>query len=182
MLPINSRRRRLLNQATHSTVAAAKSSLRAIAQRWLMLNMELTQHDAQFEMLTAARAPDLIKVHGMATGIAAEMLLLLRANPQRIHSAAAFGKLCGACPIPTSSGKTNRHRRGGNRQANAALYRVVIVSMRAHQPTLDYVRRRTGEGKGKSEIIRCLKRYVVREIFSYLCMPPKQAIMPSVTP
>lgn len=69
-------------------------------------------------------------------------------NPERIHSEAAFAKLGGACPIPASSGKTTRHRlnRGGNRQANAALHRVVIVRLRGHQPTLDYVRRRTAEG------------------------------------
>jgi hypothetical protein len=84
---------------------------------------------------------------------------------------AAFAKLCGACPIPASSGRTNRHRlnRGGNRQANAALYRVVIVRMRNHQPTLDYVKKRKADGKGKMEIIRCLKRFVAREIFGYLC-------------
>src|SRR3712207_9459974 len=75
--------------------------------------------------------------------------LLVVDNPERIRSEAAFAKLCGACPIPASSGRTTRYRlnRGGNRQANAALYRVVIVRMRHHQPTLDYVRRRTGEGK-----------------------------------
>jgi len=88
-----------------------------------------------------------------------------------------LAKLCGACPIPASSGKTSRHRlnRGGNRQANAALYRVVIVRMRGHQPTLDYIRRRTAEGKSKPEIIRCLKRFVAREIFGYLCRPPNAA-------
>src|SRR5271156_3970922 len=103
-----------------------------------------------------------------------EMLLLVGDNPERIHSEAAFAKLCGACPIPESSGKTIRHRlnRGGNRQANAALYRVVITRMRGHQPTLDYVRRRTAEGKSRSAIIRCLKRYVAREIFGYLCSKP----------
>jgi transposase len=76
------------------------------------------------------------------------MLFLIGGNSNRIHSEAALAKLCGACPVPASSGKTNRHRlnRGGNRQANAALYRVVIVRMRAHQPTLDYVRRPTAEG------------------------------------
>ena len=113
----------------------------------------------------------------MASGTAAEMLLLVGDNPERIHSEAAFAKLCGACPIPASSGKTIRHRlnRGGNRQANAALYRVVIIRMRGHQPTLDYVRRRTAEGKSKSEIIRCLKRYVAREIFGYLCTKPAPA-------
>ena len=84
--------------------------------------------------------------------------------------------MCGACPIPAGSGKTNgRHRlnRGGNRQANAALHRVVVTRMRGHRPTLDYVRRRTGEGRTKPEIIRCLKRFVAREIFGYLCRAPK---------
>ena len=120
----------------------------------------------------------------MATGMAAEMLLVMGDNPERIHSEAAFAKLCGACPIPASSGKTNRHRlnRGGNRQANAALYRVVVVRMRGHQPTLDYVRRRTAEGKSKAEIIRCLKRYVAREIFGYLCPRPILADAPAISP
>jgi transposase len=118
-----------------------------------------------------------MEAHGIASGTAAEMLLLVGDNPERIHSEAAFAKLCGACPIPASSGKTIRHRlnRGGNRQANAALYRVVIIRMRGHQPTLDYVRRRAAEGKPKSEIIRCLKRYVAREIFGYLCRKPALA-------
>ena len=158
-----------------STLASAKASLRAIAGRWL-LDAEIKQHDAHLQTLTAARAPELLKAHGMASGTAAEMLLLVGDNPERIHSEAAFAKLCGVCPIPASSGKTIRHRlnRGGNRQANAALYRVVIIRMRGHQPTLDYNRRRTAEGKSKSEIIRCLKRYVAREIFGYLC--PRQAL------
>ena len=83
-----------------------------------------------------------------------------------------MAKLCGACPIPASSGKTNRHRLNRRQpQANAALYRVVIVRLRAHQPNLDYVRRRTAEGKSKLGIIRCLKRFVAREIFGYLCRP-----------
>ena len=154
-----------------STLASAKTSLRAIARRWLLLDAEIKQHDAHLEILTVARAPELLEAHGMASGTAAEMLLLVGDNPERIHSEAAFAKLCGACPIPASSGKTIRYRlnRGGNRQANAALYRVVIIRMRGHQPTLDYVRRRTAEGKSRSEIIRCLKRYVAREIFGYLC-------------
>jgi len=74
--------------------------------------------------------------------------------------------MCGVCPIPASSGKTQRHRlnRGGNRQANAALFRVVIVRMRYHEPTKAYVARRTAQGLSKREIIRCLKRYLAREI------------------
>src|SRR3546814_15023644 len=96
------------------------------------------------------------------------MLILVGDEPARIRSEAALAKLCGVCPIPATSGKTNRFRlnRGGNRQANAALYRVAIVRMRNHQPTLAYVSKRTKEGKSKSEIIRCLKRYIVREIFT----------------
>ena len=164
-----------------STLASAKTSLRAIARRWLALDAEIKEHDAHLETLTAARAPELLRAHGMATGTAAEMLLLVGDNPERIRSEAAFAKLCGACPIPASSGKTNRHRlnRGGNRQANAALYRVVIVRMRRHQPTLDYVRRRTAEGKSKAEIIRYLKRYEAREIYGYLCSRSKPITVPA---
>ena len=108
------------------------------------------------------------------------MLLVVGDSPERIHSEAAFAKLCGACPIPASSGKTKRHRlnRGGNRQANATLYRVVIVRLRGHPPTLDYVKRRTAEGKSKAEIIRCLVRYVAREIFGYLCSPSRVVANP----
>jgi transposase len=108
------------------------------------------------------------------------MLLLVGDNHDRIRSEAAFAKLCGVCPIPASSGKTQRHRlnRGGNRQANAALYRVVVTRMRGHQPTVDYVQRRTAEGKSKPEIIRCLKRYVAREIFAHLRREP---IAPNIT-
>lgn len=94
------------------------------------------------------------------------------ANLEHIRSEAAFAKLCGACPVPASNGKTGRNRLngGGNRQANAALYRVVITRMRGHQPTLDYVRRRTAEGKSKAEIVRCPKRYVARYC-SATCAP-----------
>ncbi len=97
----------------------------------------------------------------------------MRSSTTRIRSEAAFAKLCGACPILASSGKTSRHRRnrGGHRHASAAPHRVVVVRMRSHQPTLDYVQRRTAKGKSKWEIIRCLKRFVARKIFGYLCRP-----------
>jgi transposase len=107
----------------------------------------------------------------MATGTAAERLIRVGDNPERIRSEAAFAKLCGACPVPASSGKTARHRlnRGGNRQANAALDRVVIVRLRSHPPTLAYLHKRLAEGLTKREITRCLKRFVAREIFARLC-------------
>src|SRR3954453_20944726 len=109
----------------------------------------------------------MLKAHGIAAGTAAEMLLLVGDNPERVHSEAAFAKLCGACPIPAGSGLTNgRHRlyRGGHRQANAALYRSAIVRMRFHQPTIDYVARRTTEGLTKKDFTRCLKRFIAREV------------------
>ena len=96
------------------------------------------------------------------------MLTVFGDNPERIRSEAAFAKLCGACPIPASSGSnTGRHRLnwGGHRRANAAYYRTVIVRMRFHQPTIEYVQRRTVEGRPKREIIRCLKRFLAREIY-----------------
>jgi len=167
-----------------STTASAKASLRAIARRWLALDTEIKAHDRHLDDLTQECAPAMLEAHGIAAGTAAEMLLLVGDNPDRIRSEAAFAKLCGACPIPASSGKTTRHRlnRGGNRQANAALYRVVIVRMRGHQPTLDYVRRRTAEGKGKMEIIRCLKRFMAREIFGCLCREPKLPLVAQSDP
>jgi transposase len=76
---------------------------------------------------------------------AAALLIAAGDNPGRLHSEAAFAALCGASPVEASSGKTRRHRlnRGGDRQANAALYRVVLVRLRWHQPTRDYLARRT---------------------------------------
>jgi transposase len=102
-----------------SATASAKAALRAIARRWLTLDAEIRAHDADLEALTASCVPAMLEVPGISTDTAAEMLILVGDNPERIRSEAAFAKLCGACPIPASSGETNRHRlnRGGNRQA-----------------------------------------------------------------
>ena len=154
-----------------STTASAKMALRALANRWLMLNAEIKEHETVLETLVRARAPALMEAPGVSTGTIADMLVVLGDNPQRIRSEAAFAKLCGVCPVPASSGKTNRHRlnRGGNRRANAALYRVALVRMRHHPPTREYIERRNAEGKSPREIRRCLKRYIAREIFHHLC-------------
>ena len=115
-----------------------------------------------------AGSPTLREGFGVGAHTAAELLILFGDNPDRIHSDAAFAKLCGACPIPASSGRTTgryRLNRGGHRQANAALYRAVIVRMRFHQPTRDDVARRTADGRTKREIIRCLKRFLAQEIY-----------------
>jgi len=153
-----------------STTASAKAALRAIARRWLALHQEIAEHDRELDALVSATAPQLTTAPGIANVTAAELLLLAGDNPERIRSEGAFAKLCGACPIPASSGRTNRHRlnRGGNRQANAALHRIVVTRMRGHQPTIDYVARRIREGKNKPEIMRCLKRYVAREVFALI--------------
>jgi transposase len=162
----------------NSTTASAKTAMRALARRWFTLNKEIIEFDKNLKTLIEAKAPSLLKAHGIATMTIAEMLILIGDNPKRIRSEAALAKLCGVCPIPASSGKTNRYRlnRGGNRQANAALYRVAIVRMRNHEPTLAYVHKRTKDGKSKSEIIRCLKRYIVREIYNHICRSEKPPI------
>lgn len=129
-----------------------------------MLSAEIASHDEVLDPITMTAVPTLREAFGIGADSAAEMMIVAGDNPQRIRAEAAFAKLCGACPIPASSGVTNRHRlyRGGHRQANAAIYRVVIVRMRWHQPTIDYVVRRTAQGLSKKDIIRCLKRFVAR--------------------
>src|SRR3712207_3771972 len=107
--------------ALTSTTASAKAALRALARRWLALDAEIKALDGHLDALTAACAPTLMEAHGISTGTAAEMLILVGDNPDRFCSEAAFAKLCGACPIPASSGKMTRHRlnRGGNRQGGS---------------------------------------------------------------
>ncbi len=153
--------------------AAMRHVLGSLARRWLTLHDEVKLHTTHLKTQTKTAAPQLVEAVGIGFDIAAEMLTTAGDNRTRIKSEAAFAKMCGACPIPAGSGKTNgRHRlnRGGNRQANAALYRATIVRMRWHQPTIDYVARRTQEGLSKREIIRCLKRFLAREIYHLL--PP----------
>ena len=151
-----------------STFESAKHTLRALARRWLSLAEEVAAHDRLLDQLTTAAAPTLRDGFGIGPDTAATMLAVFGDNPERIRSEAAFAKLCGACPIPASSGmSTGRHRlnQGGHQHANAALYRTVIVRMRFHQPTIDYMQRRTAQGRPKREIIRCLKRFLAREIY-----------------
>jgi transposase len=142
--------------------------------RRLELHEEIKVHSRHLKQLTKTAAPELVAAFGIGPDITAEMLVTAGDNTDRIRSEAALAKLCGACPIPASSGKTNgRHRlnRGGNRQANAALHRAIIVRMRWHPPTISYVERRTSEGMSKREIIRCLKRYLAREVYGLLPPP-----------
>jgi transposase len=150
---------------------AMRHTLASLARRWFDLHAEIKIHSKALKALTRAAAPQLIEAFGVGLDIAAQMLITAGDNNERVRNEAAFAKMCGVCPIPAGSGKTNgRHRlnRGGNRQANAALYRAVIVRMRWHEPTIAYVERRTAEGLTKKDIIRCLKRYLARELYQLL--------------
>ena len=150
--------------------AATKHTLRSIARRWQHLNDEIIEHEGLLAELVTQLAPQLIAAFGIGADTAAEMLIVAGDNPHRVRTEAAWAKLCGVCPIPASTGKTVRHRLnwGGHRQANAALYRTVIVRMQHHEPTKAYLARRTAEGKSKAEIIRCLKRFLAREIWALM--------------
>lgn len=150
--------------------AAAKHALRSLARRWRQLTAEIEDLEAELDRLTLMTAPALVGAFGVGPDTAASLLVVAGNNPERLRSEAAFAALCGVSPIPASSGKTHRHRlnRGGDRQANAALHRMVIVRLRYDERTKAYMRRRTGEGMTKREVIRCLKRYVAREVFAVL--------------
>ena len=165
----------LANEPDRLLMAAVKTSLRDLARRWKALDTEIKALNRQIDVLVRAAAPELVALHGVGVEIAGQFLVTAGDNADRIPNEAAFAKLCGVAPQPASSGRTSgRHRlsRSGDRAANSALYIVTIVRMRRHQPTRDYVQRRTAEGLSKREIIRCLKRYIAREIYANL---PRQA-------
>ena len=132
-------------------MTAAKHTLRAIARRWLALDAEIKAHQQVSNRLTTELVPDLVAAFGIGADIAAEMLIVAGDNPERVRSEPAFARLCGVAPIPASSGMTTRHRLncGGHRQANAALYRTVIVRLH-HQPTQAYYQRKDGRGPHQS--------------------------------
>ncbi|HVA58936.1 MAG TPA: transposase [Mycobacteriales bacterium] len=145
-----------------------------LARRVHHLNTEIVDLDDRRTALVIQVAPELLNAFGVGPETAATLLVSVGDNPDRLHSEAAFARLCGVAPIPAGSGKTNgyhRLHRGGDRQANSALWRIVLVRMATDPDTRAYVERRTKEGKQKRFIIRCLKRYVAREIFQLLPIP-----------
>jgi transposase len=155
-------------------LAATKLALKGLAIRYRQLSAEIDALDVHLEQLVASTAPELLAVKGVGTDIAGALLVAAGDNPERLHSEAAFASLCGVAPIPASSGKTNRHRlsRGGDRDANRALYLLALGRMGWDPATRTYVTRRTAAGLSKAEIIRCLKRYLAREIYRLLVKPP----------
>ena len=151
-------------------LAAAKMALRALARRIQQLDQELKETLAHLDQLTMQHCPELRNTYGIGVDISATLVVAVGDNQERLKSEASFAALCGVNPLPASSGKVVRHRlnRSGNRQANCALHRIVICRMQRHQQTRDYVERRTAEGRTIREIIRCLKRFVAREVFGIL--------------
>jgi transposase len=150
--------------------AATKLALKSLANRYQQLAAEITTLDAEIEQLAHQAAPQLMAVKGVGVDTAGALLAAAGDNPERLHSESAFAHLCGVAPIPASSGKTNRHRlnRGGNRDANRALYVLALGRLTYDEGTRAYAARRTAEGKTKREIIRCIKRYLAREVFKAL--------------
>ena len=150
--------------------SATQIAVRELARRAQFLDSQLERLDALIVPLVTARAPALLAVYGVGPDTAALLLITAGDQPARLRSEAAWAHLCGVAPIPASSGKVTRRRLnpGGDRQANHALWRIVITRMSSHPATRVYVERRTKEGLSKKEIIRCLKRYVARQVYPLL--------------
>jgi len=153
---------------------ATKAALRHLGRRILNLSHEVEELKTALQELTARAAPELLALKGVGPDVAGQLLATTGDNPDRLRSEAAFAHLCGVAPIPASSGRKDRHRlnRGGDRAANRALHTIVLCRMSWDQRTRAYVERRIQQGLSKKDIIRCLKRYVAREVYKTLTMPP----------
>jgi transposase len=161
--------------ATHSdpTTVAVLTAAKALAQRAEFLEYQKQDLTAQLDALVQQINPALRAAYGVGADTAAQLLVTAGTNPHRLRNEASFAALCGAAPIPASSGKITRHRlsRGGDRAANNALYRIALVRMSAHPQTRDYVQRQLANGRTKKEILRLLKRAIAREVFRLLTRP-----------
>lgn len=151
-------------------VSATQTVLHGLAKRWEQLNREVDALDGQLERLAKERAPALLARRGVGVEVACALLVAAGDNPERLKCEASFAAMCGVSPIDASSGRQHRHRlnRGGNRDANRALWVVALVRLRCDPRTQVYVARRTAQGLSKPEILRCLKRYIAREFFAIL--------------
>ena len=161
-------------------VTAYRVSMKSLARRYLELTDEIADLDELINPIVKALAPQLLERVGIGIEVAGQMLVTAGDNSDRMKSEAAFAMLCGVAPLPASSGMTQRHRlnRGGDRQANRALHLAVIGRIRLDPKTQAYVEKKTSEGHSKLETIRCLKRYLAREVY-YLLNPGPQTITPN---
>lgn len=153
--------------------SAVKFALRRLGKRIVALGEEIAELDMELKGLTRRAAPELLELKGVGPDVAGQLLATAGDNPDRLRSEAAFAHLCGAAPIPASSGRRDRHRlnRGGDRSANHALHTIVLCRMRHDERTRAYVERRTSQGLSKKDIMRCLKRHVAREVYRVLIRP-----------
>lgn len=149
---------------------AYRIALKSLGRRYLELHDEIADLDVMIAAIVDELAPELIARRAVGYESAAQLLITAGDNPERLRSEASFAALCGASPIPASSGKTQRHRlnRGGDRAANSALHIIAIGRLRLDARTQDYVQRRLTEGHSKLEALRCLKRYIARELYYVL--------------
>jgi len=157
-------------RSTDPVTAATKASLSSLAHRIGELEEEIAELDARITPILEAHAPELLGIYGVGIDTAATLLVTAGDNPKRLRSEAAWAHLCGVSPLEASSGKVTRHRlnRGGDRQANRALWIIVISRLASDPATQAYMERRVKEGRSKREIIRILKRYVAREVYRHL--------------
>lgn len=149
---------------------AAKLALKRLADRVHALDTEIKDAEKDIRSLVKSIAPTLLARPGIGPHTAAQFLITIGSNINRIPGDAAFARICGAAPIPVSSGKTNRMRlhRGGDRQANSALHMIIIGRFKNHAPTQAYRDKKLAQGHSKRDVIRALKRYIAREIFNIL--------------
>ena len=156
--------------AAGDATAAVKMTLRSLARTWQRSGDELIELDRVIRTLVRTINPALIDVFGVGPDVAGQLLVTCGQTPDRIHSDAALAALCGASPVPASSGRITRHRlnRGGDRHANNALWRIAMTRIAHDQTTRDYIDKRTRAGDTKPEAIRSLKRHLCREIFREL--------------
>ena len=150
--------------------SACRGTLAPLARRWSQLAQEIHGYDRALQRLTAELCPELLGRIGVGPEVASCLLVAAGDNPERLKSEASFAALCGASPLDASSGRHRRHRlnRGGNRDANRALWVIAFVRLRMDARTKTYAARRTDEGRSRSEITRCLKRYIAREVYRLL--------------
>lgn len=173
---------RLRPTGIHDPTNATKTALRTLARRYQALTEEINQLDQALTQLCADLNPALLGAQGVGPQTATALLIAAGDNPHRLRNQAAFAALCGTNPIPASSGNTQKHRlnRGGNRQANRALHTIAINRLQRDPRTKTYATRRQTEGKTKRETLRCLKRYIAREIYQLITNPPQTPTGPQL--
>jgi transposase len=149
---------------------AYRIALKSLARRYLELHDEIADLDAMIKPIVDDLAPDLVAQNSVGYCSAAQLLITAGDNPGQLKSEASFAALCGVSPVPASSGKTDRPRlnRGGDRAANSALHIIAICRLRCDARTQHYVARRIADGMSKLEAIRCVKRYIAREVFALI--------------